>query len=77
MLTNKLITWPRFQGTNSSPAWSPDGSQIMFMSSMYGNPELFITDASGARPKRLTILERGEHIAVVESKNRATGCVCQ
>ena len=54
MLTNKPITWPRFQGTNSSPAWSPDGSQLMFMSSMYGNPELFIADASGARPKRLT-----------------------
>jgi TolB protein len=54
MLTNKLISWPRFAGTNASPAWSPDGSQIMFMSSMYGNPELFMTDASGARPKRLT-----------------------
>jgi TolB protein len=54
LLTNKLISWPRFQGTNASPAWSPDGSQIMFMSSMYGNPELFTTDASGARPKRLT-----------------------
>jgi TolB protein len=54
MLTNHLIAWPRFQGTNSSPAWSPDGSQLMFMSSMYGNPELFMTDASGAHPKRLT-----------------------
>jgi TolB protein len=54
MLTNKLISWPRFQGTNSSPAWSPDGSQIMFMSSMLGNPELFSIDASGGHPKRLT-----------------------
>lgn len=54
MLSNKLITWPRFQGTNASPAWSPDGSLIMFMSSMYGNPELFTTDASGGHPKRLT-----------------------
>src|SRR5579862_6979556 len=54
MLSNKLIAWPRFQGTNSSPAWSPDGSQIMFMSSMYGNPELFTTDAAGGHPKRLT-----------------------
>jgi TolB protein len=53
-LTNHLISWPRFRGTNSSPAWSPDGSQLMFMSSMLGNPELFITDASGLRPKRLT-----------------------
>ena len=54
MLTNHLISWPRFHGTNASPAWSPDGSQLMFMSSMYGNPELFVTDASGARPKRIT-----------------------
>jgi TolB protein len=53
-LTSKLISWPRFKGTNSSPAWSPDGGQLMFMSSMFGNPELFITDASGQRPKRLT-----------------------
>jgi TolB protein len=53
-LTDKLISWPRFQGTNSSPAWSPDGSQIMFMSSMYGNPELFTIDAAGTHPKRIT-----------------------
>jgi TolB protein len=53
-VTNHLISWPRFKGTNSSPAWSPDGSQLMFMSSMFGNPELFITDSSGQRPKRLT-----------------------
>ncbi len=54
MLTNKLVTWPRFQGTNSSPAWSPDGSRIMFMSSMYGSPELYVIDSSGGRPKRIT-----------------------
>jgi TolB protein len=52
--SNHLISWPRFRGTNSSPAWSPDGTQLMFMSSMNGNPELYTTDASGARPKRLT-----------------------
>jgi TolB protein len=53
-LTNKLISWPRFRGTNSSPAWSPDGTQLMFMSSMYGNPELFVADAAGGHPKRVT-----------------------
>jgi TolB protein len=52
--SSRLISWPRFRGTNSSPSWSPDGSELMFMSSMLGNPELFITDASGAHPKRLT-----------------------
>jgi TolB protein len=53
-LTNKLVTWPRFEGTNSSPAWSPDGSRIMFSSSMLGNPELFVIDSAGGRPKRIT-----------------------
>ena len=52
--TDKLVTFPRWRGTNSSPAWSPDGSQIMFMSSMYGDPELFVTDANGGRLKRIT-----------------------
>ena len=52
--SSRLISFQRFKGTNSSPSWSPDGSQVMFMSSMLGNPELFISDASGGRPKRLT-----------------------
>jgi TolB protein len=50
----KVLSFPRFHGSNSAPAWSPDGSQIMFSSSMLGTPELFVTDASGGRPKRLT-----------------------
>jgi TolB protein len=53
-LTNKLVAFPRWHGTNATPAWSPDGSKIMFMSSMYGNPELFIVDTNGGRPKRIT-----------------------
>src|ERR1700733_207586 len=51
---NKQVSWPHFGGTNSAPAWSPDGSKIMFMSSMYGNPELFTADAEGAHIHRIT-----------------------
>jgi len=54
MLAERLISWPRFRGTNSSPAWSPDGGKIMFMSSMYGNPELFVADADGSHIRRVT-----------------------
>jgi TolB protein len=50
----KVISFPHYPGTNSAPAWSPDGSQIMFSSSMQGNPDLYVTDSSGGKPKRLT-----------------------
>jgi len=54
ILTERLVTWPRFRGTNSAPSWSPDGAKIMFMSSMYGNPELFTADADGSHVQRIT-----------------------
>jgi len=56
---NKLVTFARYRGTNNSPTWSPDGSQVMFSSSMQGNPALFVTDASGNRPKRVTFASNG------------------
>jgi TolB protein len=52
--TGKPVSFPRFRGTNATPAWSPDGTQILFSSSMLGNPELFVSDVNGGRPKRLT-----------------------
>jgi TolB protein len=50
----RMVTFPRFGGTNSSPAWSPDGTKLAFSSSMRGDPEIFVVDASGANPQRLT-----------------------
>jgi len=55
----KLVTFARYRGTNSSPTWSPDGLQVMFSSSMQGNTALYVTDASGNRPKRLTFASNG------------------
>src|SRR5207249_2302820 len=54
MDSGKLVSFPRFHGTNITPAWSPDGTQIIFSSSMQGNPELYVSDINGGRPKRLT-----------------------
>ena len=53
-VTSRLLNWAHHPGTNSAPAWSPDGTKIMFMSSMFGNPELFVADADGTRPRRVT-----------------------
>ena len=71
MDANKVITFPRFRGTNSSPAWSPDGSHLIFSSSMLGNPELFVTDAKWRRSQAPDVRERRQHLTRVESQDRA------
>ena len=55
----KLIAFPRFPGTNSAPAWSPDGKQLMFSSSMHGTPDIYVADTNGSRPKRVTFSGNG------------------
>jgi TolB protein len=52
--SNRLISFPRYRGTNSSPAWSPDGSEIAFMSSQGGDPEIYVSDLTGAHLHRIT-----------------------
>ncbi|HSC46242.1 MAG TPA: hypothetical protein VLC94_10435 [Candidatus Acidoferrum sp.] len=51
---NRVVSFPRYKGTNSAPAWSADGSQLVFSSSMGGNPELYSIGANGSGLKRLT-----------------------
>lgn len=41
-------------GTNLSPAWSGDGSRIAFSSSRSGDPEIWVADANGNRPTKIT-----------------------
>ena len=52
---NRLVTFPRFGGTNLSPAWSPDGNKLAFSSSRSGDPEIYVVDQSGGDLKRLTV----------------------
>src|ERR1700719_3133323 len=52
--SDRMISFPRFRGTNSSPAWSPGGAQLAFMSSQNGDPELYVSDVDGAHLQRLT-----------------------
>ena len=53
-ITNRETSWQQFEGMNTAPAWSPDGGAIMFTSSRYGTPELFIADANGNHVRRVT-----------------------
>ncbi len=51
---NRLVSFPKYSGTNLSPAWSADGTKVAFSSSRSGNPEIYVADASGAGLKRVT-----------------------
>ncbi len=39
---------------NFLPAWSPDGTRIAFMTNRDGNQEIYVMDANGSNPRRIT-----------------------
>lgn len=44
----------------ANPVWSPDSRSIAFASDRYGNFDIFIVDAKGGAPKRLTVNSASE-----------------
>jgi Tol biopolymer transport system component len=38
----------------SAPAWSPDSQRLAFVSTLSGNPEIYVTQADGSQQTRLT-----------------------
>jgi TolB protein len=68
--SSRLISFPRFRGTNSSPAWSPDGQQIAFMSSINGDPAIYVANVDGTHLHRVTF---GAGVATSPTWNPKTG----
>lgn len=56
LVLNRPVSFPAGTsgGTNLSPAWSGDGSRIAFSSSRSGDPEIWVSDANGGKPTRIT-----------------------
>ncbi len=52
----RLVSFPAgtTSGSNQSPAWSGDGARVAFSSSRTGDPEIWVADASGSNPRRIT-----------------------
>ena len=57
-LTAKKITDNSYN--NCNPVWSPDGTQIAFVSDTYGNDDIFIMNADGTNVRRLTYEKSNE-----------------
>lgn len=50
----QILRFPIQQGSNTDPAWSPNGTRIAFASDRDGNREIYVMDASGQNINRLT-----------------------
>jgi TolB protein len=64
LVLNRMVAFPEVGGTNISPAWSPDGRQVAYSSSRTGDPEIWISDPSGADSRRVTSF-RGPDVSPV------------
>jgi TolB protein len=60
----RLVAFPTWGDTTLSPAWSSDGSKLAFSSARSGDPEIYLSDASGANARRLTSF-RGPDVSPV------------
>jgi dipeptidyl aminopeptidase/acylaminoacyl peptidase len=47
------------KGSDGSPAWSPDGSLIAFVSDRAGAPQVFVISPDGGEARQVTALEHG------------------
>jgi TolB protein len=52
--SNRLISFPRFPGTNEAPSWSPDGAQLAFTCGASGGEQIYISDTNGGHLQRIT-----------------------
>jgi TolB protein len=53
---NRVVSFPAgaVGGANQSAAWSGDGTKVAFSSGRSGDPEIWVADANGASPRRVT-----------------------
>ncbi len=71
LILSRMLAFPEIGGTNITPAWSPDGRELAYSSSRSGDPEIWISDASGTLPRRVTTF-RGPDVSPVYNPRTGT-----
>ncbi len=75
--SGNTIAFPRFHGTNASPAWSPDGTKLCLHVQHHGRPRA-IHHGRERRPlKAPHLFRRCGYFPGLESENGSDDCVCQ
>jgi TolB protein len=54
LVLGRMVSFPSPGGTTISPAWSADGAHLAFSSDRSGDPEIWVSDASGGGAHRVT-----------------------
>ena len=71
----RRVAFPNPGGANTAPGWTPDG-KLMFSSSQRGDPEIFISEASGGSSKRLTAFKGPDTQPTMNRKSSAQIAWC-
>jgi TolB protein len=54
LLLGRTVSFNSPAGTTLSPAWSSDGAKLAYSASRSGDPEIYVSDASGNNAKQIT-----------------------
>jgi len=54
LYTNQRVVLANFRGSNSAPAWSPDGKQLAVVLTRDGSSQIYLVRPDGSELRRLT-----------------------
>lgn len=54
LVMNRQVAFRTYEGTTTTPSWSPDGTELAISSSQTGDQEIYVVRSDGSRPRRLT-----------------------
>ncbi len=50
----RIVSFPHYGGGNFTPAWSSDGTKVVFSSSVSGESQIYVADADGRNARRIS-----------------------